>query len=272
MEELNKQQIVLLTLLVSFVTSIATGIITVSLVDQAPKGVTQTVNRIVERTIERVVPTQGQTAATADAGKNSTDTTAVITVQDQIADTVDKSSKSLVQIKRVHNGSNPDAITGFGIIVSKDGVIVTDKNAVQGTPQAEYVAVFSDRSERPISVFQSQNEGDAAFAIILIPADAKATAVPPVFHPIAFSNKTLRLGETVFAIGGEGSFTLAQGFVSDAEMKNAIQTSIPTEKVLLGSPLVSSTGEFIGIKTKSENPTDRASFYPLALIQPTLPK
>ncbi|MEI7480540.1 MAG: hypothetical protein WCJ59_02830, partial [bacterium] len=58
MENLNKQQLILLTLLITFVTSIATGIVTVSLMDQAPKNVTQTINRVVERTIEKVVPTK----------------------------------------------------------------------------------------------------------------------------------------------------------------------------------------------------------------------
>ena len=48
MEHLTKQQIILLALLVSFVTSIATGIVTVSLINQAPAGTTNTVERIIE--------------------------------------------------------------------------------------------------------------------------------------------------------------------------------------------------------------------------------
>ena len=55
-KDLNKSQLILLALLVSFVTSIATGITTVTLLQQAPESVTIPISRVVRQTIEKVVP------------------------------------------------------------------------------------------------------------------------------------------------------------------------------------------------------------------------
>ena len=118
MEHLSKQQIVLLTLLVSFVTSIATGIVTVSLMDQAPAGVTQTINRVVEKTIERVASNSGSSGSLSNSA-------VAINSEDRIVKTLEKVSKSVVRIKP--SGADTDSVTGLGIMVSKDGVILTDK-------------------------------------------------------------------------------------------------------------------------------------------------
>src|SRR3989338_3511789 len=56
LEQLTKTQMILLAVLLSFVTSIATGIVTVTLVDKAPTDVTRTIQKDVEKTVERVVP------------------------------------------------------------------------------------------------------------------------------------------------------------------------------------------------------------------------
>ena len=117
MDHLNKQQLVLLALLLSFVTSIATGIVTVSLVNQAPPAVTQTINRVVERTIEKVVPAQGAAVITRE--------TVVVKSDDAAINSIEKNSASIVRIKTKidpNTAGNPSAeplevFVGLGLVV-----------------------------------------------------------------------------------------------------------------------------------------------------------
>ena len=64
-QDLNKSQLILLAVLLSFITSIATGITTVTLMQQAPASVTVPVTRIVRETVEKVVPAEVDTKAQA---------------------------------------------------------------------------------------------------------------------------------------------------------------------------------------------------------------
>lgn len=57
-KDLNKSQLILLAILLSFVTSIATGITTVTLMQQAPESVTVPVTQIVRQTVEKIVPVE----------------------------------------------------------------------------------------------------------------------------------------------------------------------------------------------------------------------
>lgn len=57
-QDLNKSQLILLAVLLSFVTSIATGITTVTLMQQAPDSFTVPVTRIVRETVEKIVPAE----------------------------------------------------------------------------------------------------------------------------------------------------------------------------------------------------------------------
>src|SRR3989338_3579571 len=59
-KDLNKSQLILLAILLSFVTSIATGITTVTLMQQAPASVTVPVTRIVRETVEKIVPVESK--------------------------------------------------------------------------------------------------------------------------------------------------------------------------------------------------------------------
>jgi len=58
LKDLNKSQLILLAVLLSFVTSIATGITTVTLMQQAPSSVTVPITRVVRQTVEKIVPVE----------------------------------------------------------------------------------------------------------------------------------------------------------------------------------------------------------------------
>src|ERR1700679_489829 len=109
-EKLTKSQIVLLTLLVSFVTSIATGIVTVSLMQQAPPAVAETVNRIIENTIETVATsTKAQTASVVSTQQK----TVIVNEADLIAQSVKQVSPSVVRIY----SSDQTQFLGLGVII-----------------------------------------------------------------------------------------------------------------------------------------------------------
>ncbi|MEJ0002256.1 MAG: hypothetical protein WDN09_03760 [bacterium] len=66
-KDLNKSQLILLAILLSFVVSIATGITTVTLMEQAPNSVTVPITRIVRETVEKVAPAAADTRSNAPA-------------------------------------------------------------------------------------------------------------------------------------------------------------------------------------------------------------
>lgn len=116
-KDLDKKQLILLTLLITFVVSIATGIITVSLMNQMPKSVPYTVNNVIQRTIEKVttvsepskeesVPIQGEQS------KNS-----VVTPGE-------------VLVKIYKDEVLEDNVLGEGVLISDTGLILVDGSII----------------------------------------------------------------------------------------------------------------------------------------------
>lgn len=269
METLTKQQIVLVALLVSFVSSIATGIVTVALMDQAPPGVTNTINQVVERTIERVVDPSQNTAGATNAASSTSGV-----IHDAVADVTDQSMKSIVRIKHRPDGSvgqtqGKDEITGLGIVVSKDGVIVTDKSSIALI--GNYVAVMYNGEEIPVQLFQSQNEGDIAFLATRLSAVDRANP-RYTFYPAVISSDSFRVGKTVFSLAGTESFLLSQGYIeSVASTNSVIQTTIAPQKTAIGGPLFDLSGNFLGMRTASLDEGVTTAFYPLSAIRAAIP-
>ena len=126
-KELNKTQLILLTLLITFVVSIATGIITVSLMQQAPKSVPTTINNVIQRTIEKVTtvetPATPSKPAKDDKQESTTfgDGDAIVSIY-SITDTPKDPGPGAVPPQ-----SEPKAL-GQGIIISDMGLILVDSS------------------------------------------------------------------------------------------------------------------------------------------------
>lgn len=148
-EDLNKTQLILLTILISFVTSIATGIITTSLLSQAPVNVTQTINRVVERTIETVAPN-----ATAKY---------ILSADDKkLLEAVNRAISVSVEIREKGSATTTPGI--LGIIVSEDGLIVASAKGIVST--STYEAILPSESVVNLKLVRAEEaENTAVFQI-----------------------------------------------------------------------------------------------------------
>lgn len=254
MEKLTKQQIVLVTLLVSFVTSIATGIVTVALMDQAPAGVTQTINRVVERTIEKVV--------TAPADNNNsaavvTRETIVVKEDDKIVESVDKNKNSVVRIyTNNRNEESQQIFVGLGTIVSADGLIATGE--VFADRYGKYLVTLDEKKFYEVKILP-RVENNSIYFLKIVPDRGETISLTPV----VFGNSDLvKLGQTVIGWGGQNHSAVSTGIISSLGVnenndKNASSTAqnIVALSVNMGSvdnvsggPLLNLNGEAIGIK------------------------
>lgn len=225
MEHLTKQQIILLALLVSFVSSIASGIVTVSLMGQSTPTVSQTINRVVERTIERVSPSATTTKET------------IIVREDQATiDAIARVSKAVARIQR--NGET----IALGVIISSSGTIVAETHEVySGSLYASLdggnivpVNFISRDSTTGLSLFKAEQSSDPKLA--------------RVYSPVSLADsKTLKLGQTTVLVQGLDDLSVATGIVSTITAQN-IRTSAKEMSVDSPAILVNLFGELIGIK------------------------
>lgn len=225
MEHLTKQQIVLLCLLVSFVSSIATGIVTVSLLDQAPPAVTQTINRVVERTIQTV-------------GANATTTKETVIVKDDqaIVDAIARASKAIV---RIQSDGAPIAV---GFLATNQGRIIAVTDAQYGgvlTARLEGgnvvpVSMVTRDPQNGITVYQAEQSLD--------PARARAYASVVLADAAA-----VRLGQSVVAIAGSDAPVVGTGIVSSAA-QGRIATDIRDPHFDSQGILVNLLGEVVGMR------------------------
>lgn len=199
-EDLSKTQLLLLTILVNFVVAIATGVMTVSLLDQAPTTVTQTVNRIVDHTIETVttqVPSLGGTPQTPST-------------EDLLTATISSNVSRTVTLK----GSADGEVLGRGFyIFTARAVVVTQTLALP----KKLTVVFADGSTMPAEVTRE----DTKLRIYTFTTDA---ALPTVVSADFAPSSTLKQGQSVISLGADGSATT--GIITKIS-EEGVQTNLP---------------------------------------------
>ena len=254
MEDLNKQQMVLLTLLVSFVTSIATGIITVSLLQEAPVAVTQTINRVVERTIETVTPTtEGETQTVREVQ--------VVSEEDLVLASIEKSTASIVRIKTLAlDGS--EMMSGLGVVVA-DGIVATDP---KGFANLNSNITFSDGKTYGVAGSFTQN--GIVYLKVGKPAGEKYAYTIATIGNV----EKLKLGQTVIAIAGKKSNAVSIGRVAQFQRAGdnsliEIVSDIGTGKTQVGSPLLNLSGEVIGIEAPLLESDSSLSYIPAVVVK-----
>ncbi len=276
MEDLSKTQIVLLCLLVSFVTSIGTGIISFSLLSEVPQTITQTINRVVERTIEKVVPV----VTPGDKTIQKEITTVVVKEDDLVMEAIAKNEKSIVRISTLAantsaSSTNASIIYGLGLIVTKDGVVVADAHAIDAT--AQYIATLSDGKKYTLSPMKSITENpEILFFEIKKEKDDKT-----IFTPATLGNSDgLQLGQTVIAISGIENSSVTIGYISGLKKSVpdasgavsfvGIETDIISKNTITGGPLLNLSGQVIGLTTLGATGSNAPPFTPINLIQSAL--
>ena len=242
-EQLNRKQIVLLTLLVSFVTSIATGIVTVSLMEQAPPQVAATVNHVIERTVQEVVPS---------APITSTVKTVVVKNDDLVTQSIASVQKSIV---RIVDKNAPDMLVARGVIVDAKGLVLTDRGSLD--PSLHYLAILQDGSHVPVSLQDMATSSPVAIVSLEL-----GTSTPALTAAVLADTTKLALGQTVIRIGGPGGDSVGEGVIATlpdgSSGSNTIEATVSSATP--GSVLTTLFGEVIGIVT-TDSISQGSDFY-----------
>lgn len=147
---------------------------------------------------------------------------------------------------------------GTGVIVSKDGYIMTNSHVVSGATTVD-VTISNGVIYENVKVVGSDPLNDIAFLKIKNPSDLQPATLG--------DSSTLKIGQNVFAIGnslGEFNNTVTSGIISglnrpvaasseDGSQTESLSGLIQTDAAInpgnSGGPLVNRAGQVIGINT-----------------------
>ncbi len=159
------------------------------------------------------------------------------------ADIVERTLPSVV---RVVTASGPARGEGSGVILSRDGYLLTNSHVVQGATRI--TVQLADEREFPAEIVAADTPTDIA----VLKVDAKG------LESITFGDSgKVRIGDYALAIGnpfGVGT-TVTLGIISAKNEGDYIQTDAAINPGNSGGPLLNTAGELIGINTAILSPS-----------------
>lgn len=260
LEQLTKTQLVLLALLVSFVTSIATGIVTVTLIDQAPTDITRTINTVVEKTVERVVPGETKIVERIKEISNPTQS-------DLAVGAIDKNRPVLVRLV----GDKGEILSrGFFVSVSGDAVVTLVDEAKAGDKFSLVWLGEKSASSTPITVMV--DKVDAETGAMFITQVEKSTIKYPFI-----SMKQARvpaIGQQVISIGQDATLGITVEFSNvvaliDAESKEGERRFIISSsggRAFRGGPVLDIEGRVLGFQLGVVAESSNSAVLPLSTL------
>lgn len=239
-KDLNKPQLILLALLLSFVTSIATGITTVTLMEQAPASVTVPINRVIKQTIEKIEQVEGKTTVQ----------TVIVKEEDLIVDAIAKNKSSgFVITKEVLDAQNAinEVSAGRGFALTSDGVVVVDATLALDK-EVYYVRNDSGKFK---AEFLGTDKSGVSYLKLGAPLDPKnkIAYTVPAWGDLAKMN----IGQKIIVLGNGISSFMYEG---NKDLR------ISVTKSNAGSMVLNLDGEVLGIALTGES----SSFAPIDVI------
>ncbi len=298
MENLTKTQLVMLVLLVSFVTSLVTGIVTASLVSQAPAPFTQSISRVIEKIVPSVTENNNNQQAaplviqepskeelTIKVIKNVSNSVVSVVASKDIPvieqyyinpfqnDPLFKDLLPDVQIPQYRqNGTQKTQVSsGTGFFISKDGLLLTNKHVVEDT-KADYSIVTNSGKKFDAKVLARDPFLDLAILKIT------STSTENNFVPIPLGDSDgISIGQSAIAIGnalGEFTNTVSVGIISGLnrsvtaegsasgpeQLSDLIQTDAAINPGNSGGPLLDLNGKVIGINVARSQSGENIGF------------
>ncbi len=187
----------------------------------------------------------------------------------------------IFDIPRQNQGQEVEQDIGSGFILSRDGLVATNKHVVADT-QAEYRVITQDDKELTVEKIYRDPSIDLAILKVTPPAEG--------LKPVELGDSdNLKVGQYVIAIGtalGEFRHTVTTGVVSglgrgitagdpfgsfSERLENVIQTDAAINPGNSGGPLLNISGQVIGVNVATSQYAENIGFaIPINVVKDSL--